>query len=126
MTAYHENNSHSHHRDRAVKLLASIATLLLLLAAVPALADTPPEVAITIKGQQFVPSEVQIPAGVQVKLTVRNEDKTPDEFESSQLHREQLVLPGHQITIFVGPLDPGRYEFFDDFHPKTRGHLIVK
>jgi heme/copper-type cytochrome/quinol oxidase subunit 2 len=108
-----------------VKLFASITTLLLLGAATPAFADTP-QVAITIKGRQFVPSEVQIPAGVKVKLNVRNEDTTPDEFESTELHREQVVLPGQQITIFVGPLDPGRYEFFDDFHPQTRGHLIAK
>jgi heme/copper-type cytochrome/quinol oxidase subunit 2 len=108
-----------------MKLFIPIATLLLLGAAAPAFADAP-EIAIAIKRQQFVPSEVQVPAGVKVKLTVRNEDSTPDEFESTQLHREQVVLPGHQITIYVGPLDPGRYEFFDDFHPKTRGHLIVK
>lgn len=108
-----------------MKLFASLATLLLIAAAAPALADTPP-VTITIKGRQFVPNEVQIPAGVRVKLIVRNEDTAPDEFESSELHREQVVLPGQQISIFVGPLDPGRYEFFDDFHPQTRGHLIVK
>jgi hypothetical protein len=28
--------------------------------------------------------------------------------------------------VFVGPLDPGSYEFFDDFHNDTRGHLIAK
>jgi plastocyanin len=79
-----------------------------------------------MKSNQFVPSEVQIPAGVKVKLLVRNDNQTPSEFESSQFHREKIVGPGQEITVFVGPLDAGSYEFFDDFHPQTRGHLIVK
>jgi plastocyanin len=93
--------------------------------ATPAFAD-PPSFAIALKNNQFVPNEVQIPAGVKVKLVVRNDNATPSEFESTQLHREKIVTPGAAITVFVGPLDPGSYEFFDDFHPQTRGRLIVK
>jgi len=57
---------------------------------------------------------------------VHNDNQTPSEFESTQFHREKIVPPGQEITVFVGPLDPGSYEFFDDFHPETRGHLVVK
>jgi hypothetical protein len=96
-----------------------------LLAAVPATADEP-SFSIALKHNQFVPSEIQIPSGVKVTLLVRNNDPTPAEFESNELHREKVVTPGQQITVFVGPLDPGRYEFFDDFHPQTRGHLVAK
>jgi plastocyanin len=102
-------------------------TMVLLLAsmAAPAFADMP-QVAIAIKSHRFVPSEVQIPAGTKVELLVRNQDATPSEFESTALHREKIVTAGQQISVFVGPLQPGRYEFFDDFHPQTRGHLVVK
>jgi plastocyanin len=100
-------------------------TALLALIAASALADDP-SLTITLKNNQFVPSEVQIPAGVKVKLVVRNENATTSEFESNQFHREKVVTPGREITVFVGPLDPGSYEFFDDFHPQTRGHLVVK
>jgi high-affinity iron transporter len=93
--------------------------------AAPALADDP-SFPIVLKNNQFVPSEVQIPAGVKVKLVVRNDNPTASEFESTQFHREKLVTPGQEITVFVGPLDPGSYEFFDDLHPETRGHLVVK
>jgi high-affinity iron transporter len=93
--------------------------------AAPALADDP-SFSIVLKNNQFVPSEVQIPAGVKVKLVVRNDNPTASEFESTQFHREKLVTPGQEITVFVGPLDPGSYEFFDDLHPETRGHLVVK
>ena len=104
---------------------ALVSALLALAAAVPAFADDP-SFAITLKNNQFVPSEMKIPAGVKVKLVVRNENPTTSEFESNQFHREKVVTPGQEITVFVGPLDPGSYEFFDDFHPQTRGHLVVK
>lgn len=102
------------------------ASLLAFLAvAAPAFADDP-SFSIALKNQQFVPSDLTIPAGVKVKLVVRNDNPTASEFESTQLHREKVVAAGREVSVFVGPLDPGTYEFFDDFHPQTRGHLIVK
>jgi hypothetical protein len=105
------------------QLAFSIA--LLLAVAAPAFADDP-VVTITLKGDQFVPSEVPIPAGVKVQLQIKNETPVSAEFESNSLHREKIVTAGGQITVFVGPLDPGSYEFFNDFHNTTRGHLIAK
>ena len=99
--------------------------LLALAVAAPALADDP-SFSVVLKNNQFVPSEVQIPAGAKVELIVRNENPTASEFESTQLHREKVVPSGQEITVFVGPLDPGSYEFFGDFHPETRGHFVVK
>ena len=84
------------------------------------------DVIITIKGGKFEPSEVPVPAGKKLKIIVRNQDATASEFESSDFHREKVVQPGGEITVFVGPLDAGSYEFFDDFHPEDRGHLLVK
>ncbi len=108
-----------------MSLIARFAALFILAFAAPALADDP-TFPILLKNNQFVPSEVQIPAGVKVKLVVRNENSTTSEFESIQFHREKVVASGQEIIVFVGPLDPGSYEFYDDFHPETRGHLVVK
>jgi plastocyanin len=108
-----------------MRRIAGLAASLTLAVAVPALADDP-SFSIVLKNNQFVPSEVNIPAGAKVKLLVRNDNPTVSEFESTQFHREKVVAPGQEITVFVGPLDPGSYEFFDDFHPETRGHLVVK
>ncbi|MFZ3236318.1 MAG: cupredoxin domain-containing protein [Stellaceae bacterium] len=105
--------------------VAFAAAFFAVTAAGPALADVP-TFPLQMKANQFVPSEVQIPAGVKVKIVVRNDNQAVSEFESNQFHREKVVGPGQEITVFVGPLDPGSYEFFDDFHPQTRGHLIVK
>jgi hypothetical protein len=101
------------------------ALLLVCIYAVASFAEEP-VVTITLRDHRFVPSEVPVPAGVKVKLIIRNEQATNAEFESTSLHREKIVNPGGDITIFVGPLDPGSYEFFDDFHGETRGHLVVK
>ena len=104
---------------------AGFVGMVVLVLAPPALADDP-SFSIVLKNNQFIPREVQIPAGVKVKLVVRNDNPTPSEFESTQFHREKVGSPGQEISVFVGPLDPGSYEFFDDFHPETRGHLVVK
>jgi plastocyanin len=118
-------SSHSQLPVLPMRHLVLVAALLTLALTGPALADDP-TFPIVIKNNQFVPSEVQIPAGVKVKLVVRNENQTTSEFESNQFHREKVVGPGQEITVFVGPLASGTYEFFDDFHPSTRGHLVVK
>ena len=57
---------------------------------------------------------------------IQNQQDVVAEFESPSLHREKIVQAGGQISVFVGPLDPGRYEFFDDFNNATRGFLVVK
>jgi hypothetical protein len=102
-----------------------LALLLLIAVALPALADDPP-IALAIRDRQFVPREITIPAGKKVELKVRNEQAVPAEFESTSLHRERVVPAGGTVSVFIGPLSAGRYEFFDDFHPETRGFVIVK
>ncbi len=106
-------------------MLRLVVTALFLVIAAPALADNP-AVAIAIRDHQFVPAEVAIPAGSKIELVIRNEQPTPAEFESTSLHREKVVTPAGSVSVFVGPLSPGRYEFFDDFHPETRGFVVVK
>ncbi len=86
-----------------------------------------PEFRIAIKDHKFVPAEVTVPAGKKIKLVVENQDATAEEFESYELNREKVVPAKGQITVFVGPLAPGRYPFFGDFHMDTaRGVLIAK
>jgi heme/copper-type cytochrome/quinol oxidase subunit 2 len=83
-------------------------------------------IVITISGGKFTPTEVSVPVNKKVKLIVRNHDTSMAEFESVALHREKTVAPGQEISLFVGPLEAGNYEFFDDFHPQNRGHLVAK
>ena len=84
------------------------------------------ETIIIIKDHHFTPSSIAMPAGQKLKLIIRNENSTKSEFESDDLHQEKIVPPGSDITLFIGPLTPGTYEFFDDLDPDTTGHLIIK
>lgn len=80
-----------------------------------------------ISNHKFQPAEITIPARTKVKLVVKNQDATPEEFESHALHREKVIPGGAERTIFIGPLEPGSYEFFGEFNPKTaKGRVIVK
>jgi hypothetical protein len=82
---------------------------------------------LTIKNHRFEPAELEVPADAKVKLLVKNEDATAEEFESSSLHREKVVPAGKEIVIMIGPLKPGRYEFIGDFNRATaHGAIIVK
>jgi hypothetical protein len=42
------------------------------------------------------------------------------------MRREKVIPPGGSVSLYIGPLNPGRYDFFDDFHPATRGIVVVK
>ncbi|MDF1644034.1 MAG: cupredoxin domain-containing protein [Pseudomonadales bacterium] len=82
---------------------------------------------IEIKNHLFYPAEIEIPAGVKIKLRVKNLDPTPEEFESYELNREKVISGHSKATIFIGPLVPGQYPFFGEFYPKTaQGIVVVK
>jgi plastocyanin len=82
--------------------------------------------ALTIHDDRFEPSTLNVKAGVKFQLRVKNARKVAAEFESAELNREKVVPPGQSAVIYVGPLAPGSYPFFDDFHQSTRGRLVAK
>jgi hypothetical protein len=106
--------------------LVLLSLALVLAMATSASAQDPPYT-LMIKDHQFQPTEIEIPAGQKIALRVKNNDSTPEEFESTELRREKVVAGGEEITVYIGPLKLGKYEFFGDFNPKTaRGHIVVK
>jgi high-affinity iron transporter len=109
-----------------VRPVAAAAVLGVLLAGgSSARAEDPP--VLVFHNHRFEPARIEVPAHVKFRLQVKNTDDTADEFESNDLNREKLVTPGGTITVFLGPLDPGEYKFFGDFHQDTaQGVLIAK
>ena len=97
--------------------------LVTLLLPIAAHAD---EYMLTIKGHEFRPAEITIPSGAKIKLTVENQDSIPVEFESTDLSRE-VIVPGHgEVSIYVGPLNPGNYQYFNDFNRDMQGTIVAK
>ncbi|HKI74796.1 MAG TPA: cupredoxin domain-containing protein [Pseudomonadales bacterium] len=102
-----------------------IVLLLGVLTAAAAAAAEPGPALISITQRQFAPQELQLPAGVKVRLLVKNTDALPAEFESYDLSREVIVPPHGSVTVFIGPLAPGKYQFFNDFNPDAKGWIVV-
>jgi plastocyanin len=96
-----------------------------VLSAASARGDEAVTLSLTIKDHQFEPAEVHAPPGKPIVFTVKNLGTIAAEFESSELHVEKVIPPGRDATVRVRPLEPGRYNFFDDFHRQTQGYLIV-
>jgi hypothetical protein len=103
-----------------------VALALAFMVSPPAKAEDSVTVTISMKDHRFVPAELHAPAGKPILIIVKNLDSAPAEFESNMLRVEKVVTGGGTITLRIRPLEPGRYRFFDDFHPETQGYLVVK
>ena len=91
----------------------------------PAIADDPAPINVTIKDHRFAPSEIHVPVGKRMVLVVRNEDATPEEFDSTALQIEKVIVGGTYGTIRLRPLGPGRYPFMGEFHPDTAQGVVI-
>jgi hypothetical protein len=109
------------------KLLCSAFALLLILSAGSQGADEPVSLRITIQDHRFTPTELHAPAGKALAIAVTNNDDSTEEFESYDFDREQRIKAKETGIIKLGPMKPGRYPFFGDFHRKTaQGVLVVE
>jgi hypothetical protein len=105
---------------------AAIAVLLgRLCLAGPAAAEAPPHIDMTIKDHVFAPAEIHVPAGKRIVLIVRNQDAGPEEFDSTALKVEKVIIGGTYATIWLRPLGPGRYPFMGEFHPDTAQGVVI-
>ncbi|MBI5042146.1 MAG: cupredoxin domain-containing protein [Gammaproteobacteria bacterium] len=80
---------------------------------------------LTIKDHRFEPAELTIPADTRVKVTVKNLDPTPEEFESYELNREKIIAGGKEAIVYIGPVQAGRYPFFGEFNQDTAKGVII-
>jgi plastocyanin len=108
-----------------MRFVPALLMIALTLLSVGARADDLIEQHLTLKDHAFTPQNMTVAAGKKIKLTIVNQDSTAAEFESYELHREKVVAANNSIIVFVGPLDPGTYPFFDDFHRDTTTGTIV-
>ena len=91
----------------------------------PALAQEPTRVQIRIKDHRFSPSEIRVPAGTPILLTITNADSTPEEFDSSALKVEKVIAGGTSGTVRLRPLGVGRYRFMGEYHAGSAQGVVV-
>ncbi len=105
--------------------VAGGALLLACVAAAPVSARAAGPVSLVLKDHQFTPNHLEVPSGQRFRIEVSNQDATPAEFESFDLKFEKIVVPGGKVTVSAGPLHPGTYKFFDDYHPDAATGTIT-
>lgn len=81
---------------------------------------------LSVKDHRFQPAELHAPANKPIILILKNLDPIPMEFESITLRVEKVVVGNSEGTIRLRPLATGRYNFFDDFRPETKGVLVIQ
>ena|SRR5437763_1688612 len=80
---------------------------------------------LVIRDHKFEPAEIRVPAGKRVSVEIRNDDATPEEFESSALKVEKIIPGKSKALVRIGPLAPGRYEFIGEFHADTAKGAVI-
>lgn len=85
-----------------------------------------PAYLVEMKNGALLPEKLIVPAKTKFRIIVRNIGDRPAEFESHQLRQEKVLYMGTQSVVVVMPLDPGTYDYFDDFTPGTKGQIVAK
>ena len=109
------------------KILLAFVSLSLSILHTQILVAKTKEYYLTIENHVFSPTKLVIQANEKVMLKITNKDPVAEEFDSFDLNREKVIFAGKQATIYIGPLEPGIYEYFGEFHPNSaRGEIIVE
>src|SRR3984893_4764235 len=108
------------------KLTLAAVCAIAMLPVSPSQAQQASEVRLPYSTGQFQRSEGRAPADKPITVRVKNLDAKAMEFESKSLRVEKVVAANSEGVINVRALNPGRYEFYDDFNEKARGALIVQ
>ncbi|TAK46638.1 MAG: cupredoxin domain-containing protein [Xanthobacteraceae bacterium] len=112
-------------RARRAMIIALAAVALLLGASHRAPAEDEPVFRIEFNDGKVVPQRLEVPARRRFKLELHNVGQTPAEFESKELRKEKVLAPNSSSTLVIRTLDPGDYDFFDDFHPDAPPAVLV-
>jgi hypothetical protein len=106
------------------------AALLFVLAlvgapALPARAEETATFRIEFNDGKVAPLRLDVPANKTLEIELVNKGQGPAEFESKQLRKEKVIAPGATVSMVIRGLDPGEYDFFDDFHPDAPPAVLV-
>lgn len=80
---------------------------------------------IVVRDGHLLPERLEVPAGVRIKLSLKNEGRAPAEFENLDLRIEKVLAPNAASFVVIHSLKPGSYPFVDEFHPETGKMLLI-
>ena len=93
----------------------AMAVSLALLTTPAAMAQEAQPLEITFNNGAVSPSELRVPAGTILKITIINDGDGPTEFDSKSLHVERVLGPHSRMVITLRNLAPGTYAFVEEF-----------
>lgn len=70
---------------------------------------------LTLNDSGFSPTELTAPAGKKLLIRMTNRSSRVAELESYDMKFEKIAPQGNTVSVFAGPLRPGKYRFFDDY-----------
>jgi len=105
-------------------VMASLAVVLLV-AALPAGAQAPPEIPLAIEKNRFQPDVIKVKAGAPFVLVITNKDKGPEEFDMAQPRIEKVIPGGKTVKLKMPALKAGKYPFVGEYHSETAKATIV-
>jgi hypothetical protein len=123
-TAHHERSSFAL-RGLWFAMLAALLTCASLMNHTSAWAEEIAKFEIVARDGRLSPEKLDVPAGVKLRITLRNEGKTPVEFESQELRIEKVVAADAASAVTIQPLKPGTYLMIDEFHADTGKIQII-
>jgi plastocyanin len=109
----------------AMRVSTLLSLALLAAASASARGDEVYSTTITIRNHRFEPSEIHVPAGKRIVLTVVNADPLSEEFDSAALKVEKVIAGSSEGAVRLRPLDPGRYPFIGEYHADTAQGILV-
>lgn len=80
---------------------------------------------IVARDGRFTPSRLEVPARQRLRLNLRNEGPGALEFENADMHVEKVLSAGASSFVVLPKLEPGEYEFTDEFNPVTGNITII-
>jgi len=102
-----------------------LAALMLLAGPARSIAEEMPTFVLELEDGKITPLRLEVPAGTRFKIELHNKGKSAAEFEMEKPHKEKILAPGAQSSLVFKTLDPGEYEFIDEFHPEAPKGVIV-
>ena len=80
---------------------------------------------LSLKEKSFIPAEIKVPAGQAFVIEFSNENASPAELESAELHIEKVAPGNGKIVIRVKALEAGTYGFVDEFQEDEAKGVII-
>jgi Cupredoxin-like domain len=100
-------------------VMAGVAGLLLggaLVAALPAGAQSAPEIPLILEKNRWVPDVIKVKAGAPFVLVITNKDKGPEELDMAQPRIEKVIPAGKTVRLKMPALKAGKYPFVGEYH----------